>query len=65
MADLISEIISRITRERVSDLLKKLIPFQSVNPPGAESEIASFLADTLRAAKLAVRVEDVQPAGRT
>ncbi len=61
MADLIPEIIERITRERVSELLKKLIPFQSVNPPGSEAEIARFVAEILRAAKLEVRVEDVQP----
>jgi len=61
VADLFSEVIERITRKRVSELLKNLIPFQSVNPPGAEAEIARFVADILRAAKLEVRVEEVQP----
>jgi acetylornithine deacetylase/succinyl-diaminopimelate desuccinylase family protein len=61
VANLDAEIIKRITRERVSELLTRLIPFQSVNPPGAEAEIAVFVADILRAAKLEVQVEDVQP----
>ena len=61
MSDLFSEFVSRVKAERVCEILEKLIAFPTVNPPGDEGEIASFVADFMTTAGLDVEAHEVKP----
>ena len=43
------------------ELLRKLIAFPSVNPPGGEKPVAEFLAGELRGLGFAVELQDIAP----
>ncbi len=57
----VNPLLEALDLERVVRLTRELVRIPSVNPPGEEAAVASYLADYLRDAGLTVEVTEVLP----